>query len=168
MGSRPDNAGTGQHRQMVWVRQARREGVTTVNQRMNAPQAKTTSSNLTDSGWVAVHIATAMIRSSRELGVWLMSPDQEATVNACGVAVAKPQGHSWAPPLSNGEGVNVGTISGVPRGRAASVKAGKIRCRSTRPRWDGGVVVVRAQESCVHGEGPQWNAQPLMRSWSRW
>ena len=126
-----------------------------MNQRMNASQAKTTSSNLTDSGWVAVHIATAMIRWSRELGVWLMSPDQEATVNACGVAVAKPQGHSWAPPLSNGLGVNVGTILVVPPGRAASMNGGKARCRLMRPGWDGGVVVVRAQESCVHGEGPQ-------------
>ena len=63
---------------------------------------RTTSSNLTDLGWAAVRIATA-IRSPRELGVWLMSPGSEATVNACGVAVAMPQGHSWAPPSSRVE-----------------------------------------------------------------
>ncbi len=54
VGSSPDNAGTARNRQTGWVRQARREGVTTVNQRMNAPQDDSTSSNLTDTGWVAV------------------------------------------------------------------------------------------------------------------
>ena len=97
-----------------------------------------------------------------------MSLDSEATVNACGVAVAMPQGHSWAPPLSNGREVNVGTILVVPPSRTASARGGKIRCRLRRSGWDGGVVVVRAQESCVHGEGPQWYTQPLKRSWSRW
>src|ERR1035437_6481382 len=39
---------------------------------------------------------------------------REATVNACGVAVAMLQGHSWAPRPSNGSRVNVGTIPAVP------------------------------------------------------
>jgi len=34
-------------------------------------------------------------------------------VNACGVAVAMLQGHSWTPTLSNGWKVNVGTIPPV-------------------------------------------------------
>ena len=101
MASSPDNAGTGQYRQMVWVRQARREGVTEVNQRRK-PLKRTTSSNLTDLGWAAVRIVNDF-RLLRELGVWLISPDLEATVNACGVAVAMPQGHSWAPPSSQVE-----------------------------------------------------------------
>jgi hypothetical protein len=32
--------------------------------------------------------------------IWVVGA--EATVNACGVVVAMSQGHSWAPPLSNG------------------------------------------------------------------
>ena len=35
-------------------------------------------------------------------------------MNACGVAVARLQGHSWTPTLSNGWKVNVGTIPPVP------------------------------------------------------
>ena len=35
-------------------------------------------------------------------------------MKACGVAVAMLQGHSWAPTLSNGSEVNVGTILPVP------------------------------------------------------
>ena len=73
-----------------------------MNQRRK-PLKRRTSSNLTDLGWAAVRTATTMIRSLRELGVWLMSPDSEATVKACGVAVAMPQGHSWAPPSSKVE-----------------------------------------------------------------
>jgi hypothetical protein len=40
-----------------------------VNQRMNAPQDETTSSNLMDMGWVAVRT-----RVSGELLDWLISP----------------------------------------------------------------------------------------------
>ena len=32
--------------------------------------------------------------------IWVVGA--EATMNACGVVVAMSQGHSWAPPLSNG------------------------------------------------------------------
>ena len=35
-------------------------------------------------------------------------------MNACGVAVAMLQGHSWTPTLSNGWKANVGTIPPVP------------------------------------------------------
>lgn len=38
----------------------------------------------------------------------------EATVKACGVALAKPQGLSWAPHLSSGPRVNVGTTRWLP------------------------------------------------------
>lgn len=121
-----------------------------MNQRMNASQGQTTSSNLTDVGWVAVRT-----RASGELVDRLMSPVGEATVKACGVAVAKPQGHSWAPHLSNGSGVNVGTIAMVPLRHVASVAGGKVCRRLMPPRWGGGVVVVRGRESRSHGEGPQ-------------
>jgi len=70
-----------------------------VNQCMKASQERATSSNLTDVGWVAVHTRTM---TCGELLDRLMSSIREATVNVCGVAVAKPQGHSWAPNLSKG------------------------------------------------------------------
>ncbi len=66
---------------------------------MKASQERTTSSNLTDMGWAAVRTRTF---TGGELLGRLMSLAKEATVKACGVAVAKPQGHSWAPNLLNG------------------------------------------------------------------
>ena len=77
-------------------------------------------------------------------------------MNACGVAVAMLQGHSWAPTPSKGSKVNVGTIALVP-GRAGSqpVWSGKARCRLMLAQWGGGPVVVRGRESRSHGEGVQ-------------
>ena len=68
------------------------------NQRLNAPQEQTTSSNLADMGWVAAR--TRM--DSGELLGRLMSLTREATLKGCGVGVARPQGHSWAPNSSSG------------------------------------------------------------------
>lgn len=73
-------------------------------------------------------------------------------MNLCGVTVAKLQGHSWAPNPTNGWRVNVGTTVAVPSGLWVE---GKARCQLMLPQWGGGVVVVRAQESCVQGEGLQ-------------
>lgn len=76
-------------------------------------------------------------------------------MNACGVAVARPQGHSWAPNLSNGLKVNVGTSRLVPSSARCQRVEGKA-CRRLMPTgWGGGVVVVRGRESRSHGEGPQ-------------
>ena len=121
-----------------------------MNQRMNASQERATSSNLTDVGWVAVRTCT-----SRELLDRFRSPVREATVKVCGVAVAKPQGHSWAPTPSNGLGVNVGTIPMAPFPVSRPLIGGKV-CRRLMPSgWGGGVVVVRGRESRLHGEGLQ-------------
>ena len=76
-------------------------------------------------------------------------------MKACGVTVAMLQGHSWAPTPSNGQRVNVGTIPVAPSPASSPLVGGKARRRSVRSGWDGGPVVVRAQESCVHGEGVQ-------------
>jgi hypothetical protein len=51
--------------------------------------------------------------------------------------------------------VNVGTISMVPSPASRALADGKICRRSRPPRWGGGVVVVRGQESWLHGEGLQ-------------
>jgi hypothetical protein len=148
--SSPDKAGTGQHRQMVWVRRVRREGVTTVNQRINASQELTTSWNLTD-GWVAARTRTLVRGTLGPVDV----AGREATGKACGVLVAKPQGQSWAPNLSNGSRVNVGTILAVPSPASRPLVEGKARRRPMLLGWGGGPVVVRGRESRPHGEGVQ-------------
>jgi hypothetical protein len=80
----------------------------------------------------------------------------EAVVNACGVATARLQGHSWAPTPSKGSKVNVGTILLVPvRSGSQPERSGKARCRLMPAGWDGGPVVVRGRESRSHGEGAQ-------------
>jgi len=95
--SSPDNAGTDQHHRMVWVRQVRQEGVREepVLTLLKSPA----SSNPVDLGWYAMR--------TNAFGCWelrcgLRSLASEATVKACGVAVAISQGHSWAPHLPTG------------------------------------------------------------------
>lgn len=79
---------------------------------------------------------------------------REVTVKACGVAVARLQGHSWTPHPSNGPRVNVGTNPAVPS--PARLLAGRnARGRPMPSGWDGGGVIVRDRESRSHGEGPQ-------------
>jgi hypothetical protein len=51
--------------------------------------------------------------------------------------------------------VNVGTISAVPTPVSKLLASGKTRRRLIPSEWGGGVVVVRGQESWLHGEGPQ-------------
>jgi hypothetical protein len=123
-----------------------------VNQRMNASQGQTTSSNLTDLGWAAVRTSIATVGgTSGSVDV----AGLKATRKACGVLVARPQGHSWAPHLSNGSRVNVGTTSTVPPRCPAGVVGGNARRQRMLSGWDGGPVVVRARESRAHGEGVQ-------------
>jgi len=73
----------------------------------------------------------------------------------CGVVVAMLQGHSWAPTLSMGSGVNVGTIPVAPSPASCQLVGGKARRRLMPSGWDGGPVVVRGRESRSHGEGVQ-------------
>jgi hypothetical protein len=80
---------------------------------------------------------------------------REATVKVCGVAVARLQGHSWAPIPSNGQGVNVGTTPAAPSPASRQLVGGKARRRPMPSGWDGGPVVVRGRESRPHGEGAQ-------------
>ena len=98
-GSSLDNAGTVRNRQTVRVRQARREGVTQVNQWLN-PLKYGTGSNLTDVGRAAVR--ADLDQRGRRLHQRLFAPAVEATVNVCGVAVVRLQGQSWSPSPSTG------------------------------------------------------------------
>jgi hypothetical protein len=125
------------------------------NQRLNASQDETTSSNLTDLGWVATRTPTTATAAGGETFRSGDVADREATVKACGVAVAKLPGHSWAPTPSNGSRMNVRTIPSVPPRQPSRLAAGKARRRLMLAGWGGGPVVVRARESLVHGEGVQ-------------
>ena len=90
---------TGRASTVRWPGSGKRDGkVYERNQRPNAPQEQTTSSNLTDLGWAAARIRALAWRTP-----WLVNVvGREATVKACGVAVAKLQGHSWSPNPTNG------------------------------------------------------------------
>jgi len=122
-----------------------------VNQRMNASQERTTSSKSDGYGLGC----GAHLHEVRRTPWSIDIVDREATVNACGVAVAKPQGQSWAPHPLNGSRMNVGTTPAVPYPASSQLVGGKT-CRSLMlPEWGGGVVVVRGRESRPHGEGPQ-------------
>jgi hypothetical protein len=122
------------------------------NQRLNAPQE---SLQLEPDG-------SGLVCNAHPHGVagrgtpWLGDvAGREAMVKACGVAVARLQGHSWAPTPSNGSGVNVGTIPAVPSPACSLLAGGKARRRLMLAGWGGGPVVVRGRESRSHGEGVQ-------------
>jgi hypothetical protein len=109
-----------------------------------------TDPNLVDMGRVAARTRTK--RVTPEPGVvagW------EATRKDCGVLVAMLQGQSWAPPLSTGCVVNVGTVREPPSPLASQAGGGLVRCRLLAPGRDGALVVVRGRESRPHGEGGQ-------------
>ena len=78
-------------------------------------------------------------------------------MKACGVVVAKQQGHSWTPTPLSGSRVNVGTISMAPSPTSSPLVEGKVRRRPKPLGWGGGPVVVRGRESRLHGEGVQRN-----------
>jgi len=122
------------------------------NQRLKAPQEMSTSSNLADLGWVAARTRDMLLRGTPG-PVDVAGP--EAAVKVCGVAAAMLQGHSWVPIPSNGQKVNVGTISVVPNPGSCQLFGGKARRRLMLPGWGGGPVVVRGRESRLHGEGVQ-------------
>ena len=69
------------------------------NQWLNAPQASTTSST---PGGYGLGRGAHPRNVHGELFGRLMSLAGEATMKDCGVVVAMPQGHNWAPRLSSG------------------------------------------------------------------
>lgn len=99
VGSSPDKDGTGRNYQTARVRQARRKGVTQVNQWLN-PLKEATGSNRVDVGRAATHAGCRFLRSVTPKPV--SCAGGEATRNACGVLVARLQGNSWAPTPSIG------------------------------------------------------------------
>jgi len=96
--SSPDNAGTNQHCQMIWVRQAKRKGV----REKPAFESPSRSNHQLKSGGYGLGCDAHLHEVQRTL-VSVDVADKEATMKACGVVVAKSQGHSWAPNPLNGQ-----------------------------------------------------------------
>jgi hypothetical protein len=156
-GKQPRQRRDGQHCQMVRVRQASREGVRE-KPAVERSSRESTSSNLADLGWAAARIRALARRTPRPVSV----AGREATRKACGVLVARLQGHSWSPNPTNGFRVNVGTIPAAPSPVSMMLAVGKARRRLMPPGWDGGLVVVAGattgrggRESRPQGEGVQ-------------
>ena len=151
VGSSPDNDGTGRHYQTARVRQARRKGVTRVNQWLN-PLKRETGSNLVDVGWTAVHAdpvageaTPTSVFSGRSGG------HEEGLRRTRGEAAGEELGTDPVNRLM----VNVGTTLGSPSPLHGQCGGGQARCRLMAPGWGGVLVVVRGRESRLHGEGAQ-------------
>jgi hypothetical protein len=94
MASSPDNAEAGQHCQMIG-RSASKAGRCTKGTSFITPlKSKTTSFNLADMGWVAVHAREASDSVAVDVD------GAEATRKVCGVLVVRLPGKSWALPPS--------------------------------------------------------------------
>ena len=135
---------------MVRVRQARRKGVRE-EPASERPSSQTTGSNLVDLGRAAARTRRIGAGNSRAGHV----AGREATVNACGVVVAMPQGHSWAPTPSNGSGVNVGTIPAVP-----SPAGSQVGRREGPSSADAAGMGRRARSSPRPGKPATWRRGP--------
>jgi hypothetical protein len=150
---------TGRASTVRWSGSGKRAGKVYVrNQRLNAPQENPPARNLADQGWAAARIRALARRTPRPDSV----VGREATRKACGVLVARLQGHSWSPNPTNGSRVNVGTIPAAPSPASMTLAGGKARRRLMPPGWDGGLVVVAGattgrggRESRPQGEGVQ-------------
>ena len=70
-----------------------------MNQWLN-PLKRGTGSNLVDMGRAAVR--ADLIDDGKATRTSFIDGDHEATVNACGVTVARPQRKSWTPILPTG------------------------------------------------------------------
>lgn len=165
---------TGRARTARWPGSGKHDGEAYVrNQRLNAPQ----ESHQLEPGGSGLDSSAHPDHDTAAGGVGVMVggtsglgdvAGREATVKACGVAVAMLQGHSWAPTPSNGSTVNVGTISAVPSLASILLVGGKARRRLMPPGWGGGPVVVRGRESRSHGEGVQRVRSNQAASGARW
>jgi len=152
---------TGRASTARWSGPGKQDGKVYVrNQRLNASQANSTSSNLADLGWAAAR--TRIRLWCGELLGRLAVVGREAMVKDCGVAVAMLQGQSWSPHPTSGSRVNVGTIRAVPSPASMMLAGGKARRRLMLPGWGGGLVVVAGvtaghggRESRLQGEGVQ-------------
>lgn len=125
-----------------------------VRNRRVKPLKRSTSSNLADVGWIAVHILLPEMGSGVTPGP-VEVVGREATLNACGVGVARPQGQSRAPHPSIDPTVNVGTVRMSPFPSAIQAGGGQVHRPPAASGRGGAAVVVRGRESRPHGEERQ-------------
>jgi len=92
-----------------------------VNQWLN-PLYQEAGSNLVDMGRSAVRGFSTVGKTTRML---VCGADYEATVKACGVAVAMPQGKSWAPIRPSGARGTWEPSASLPTKRPARSLAGR-------------------------------------------
>jgi hypothetical protein len=116
--SSPDEAGAGQHRQMA-----------------SCPASKTGRCNDSEPAYERLSRRDHQLEpDGSRLGCGAHLHEQEtswpvnvagweAMVKVCGVAVAKPQGHSWAPTLSNGLGGRESRLHGEGPQHVRSIHA---------------------------------------------
>jgi hypothetical protein len=143
---------TGRASTARWSGSGKQDGKAYVrNQRLNAPQ----ETQRLEPGGSGPHSSAYSHRVVRATSWPGDVAYREATVKVCGVAVAKLQGHSWAPTPSKGSGVNVGTTPAVPLSVSDQLASGKARRRPMLAGWGGEPVVVRGRENRPHGEGVQ-------------
>jgi hypothetical protein len=150
VGSSPDNAGTGRYRQTVRVRQARRKGVTRVNQWQN-PLKRETGSNLVDVGRAATHAAPVWAATPTSTFGGRSGGHEEGLRRTRGEVAGEELGADPVDRLM----VNVGTIPGPPFPLHIRCGGGQACCRLMVSGWGGVLVVVRGRESRLHGEGAQ-------------
>ena len=125
-GSSPDNAGTCLALPDGAGPASEIEKVYERNQWLK-PRKRGTGSNLADMGRVQCRSPAAWGGGRLRSRLWRAGG--EATVNACGVAVAMLPGQSWAPHLVDRFAVNVGTIRVPPPPRAVQPGGGQARRR---------------------------------------
>jgi hypothetical protein len=120
------------------------------NQRWN-PLDRITGSNLVDVGRVAAHdrIVSGRLRTSLDMG--MAGGHEESLRRTRGDAAGEELGTAPVDRLL----VNVGTILKLPYTPPSQGGDGQARSRLLVLGWGGVLVVVRAWESHVHGEGGQ-------------
>jgi hypothetical protein len=109
-------------------------------------------SNLADAGRCAARGLAVEVGSTPKL---VDCAGEEATVKACGVAVAMLPGQSWVTSLVDRSLGERGNHLRSPSPPASQVGGGQVRGQLWIVRWGGGPVVVRPRESRGHGEGGQ-------------
>lgn len=123
-----------------------------VNQWLN-PLKRRTGSNLVDMGRATVHVDD--LRGRRRLRSQLKMLVGRPSPHACGFGDGEAVAAELDVDPIDRNMVNVGTTLGSPFPASSQLVGGQAHRQLTAPGWGGGFVVVRAQESCVHGEGTQ-------------
>ena len=123
-----------------------------MNQWLN-PLKGETGSNLVDVGRATVR--DVFYLCGRRLRSRLLTSAGRPPSQICGFGGSEAVAAKLDVDPDNRDTVNVGTPSGLPSPASSQLVAGQDHRHLMARRGGGGSVLVRAQESCVHGEGTQ-------------